>query len=286
MGILSDLQEEIYDALASYGELKALERLFSKKYLSGLEKSEEDALGKSALRKVYVDLAWIDKIPLAQFCVPQKDFAGHPIKSKVELGDLLVHRTDSILNGNKTYVRDSRSAIIQAKISTTSQPVVPVGRVSPERATSTSKEIKLLQDWPEFDLFETSRSKAAELNRVQINNSQDNSFFWAFVKPSKQWLSGLADNGAICSETLDEFFSKLRDRTYGQCTQAKDQWADLTFAILGVAKNRKIPASLNKQLRCRVQRATYEVAGMGRLVRFRKPMAILMIDVVLDEGSG
>lgn len=286
MGILSTLQDQIYDLAEHYGELKALERLFTERFLQDIEESEKQAIEGGSRCKVGVDLAWIDKIPLASLCSAQTDLAGHPIKGRIELGDLLVHRTNSVVTPKKIFVKDSRSAIVQAKLSNTTKPFVPVGRESRTRATSTSKELKLLQDWPSFDLFETSRSKTAILTNTNVNSSAANSFYWAFVQSEKKWLSGKAVNKNQCSETLEQFFSNLRNGTYGECVQSRSAWSDLTFATLKTARNRKIPPSLNAEIRSRVQSAIYHTSGFGGALWFRRPIAILMIDIYIDESSG
>ena len=288
MGIFRDLQEKLYAMASSYGELKALERLFSDQFLRGIEQSERKALGTTQRQSVYVDLAWIDKIPLAQFCTPQVDHNGQTISGRVELGDLLIHRTDTIVTRKDVFVRDSRSVIVQAKITKHTNPIVPVGPMSVTRCTSTSKELKLLQDWPTFDLYETSRSLSKLLENVSINTADPHSFFAAFVKPTASWLVGKATLDTPCNEDFDAFFANLRDRNYGASTQDDSEWAKLTHQVLGVARNRRLPPSLNKvnkSVRGRVQSAVVHAAGFSFRLLPRRRMAVIMIDVVFDEMS-
>lgn len=286
MGIFTNLQEKLYALASSYGELKALERLFSDQFLRGIEQSEKKALGHNQRQSVHVDLAWIDKIPLAQFCTLQVDHNGQAISGRVELGDLLIHRTDTMVTREKVYVRDSRSVIVQAKITKHTNPIVPVGPMSDTRCTSTSKELKLLQDWPTFDLYETSRSLSELLKNVSINKANPHSFFAAFVKPTASWHLGKASRDTPCNEDFDAFFANLRNRIYGASTENNSDWAKLTHQVLGVARNRRLPPSLSKvdkTVRGRVQSAVFHAAGFSFRLLPRRRMAVIMIDVVFDE---
>src|SRR5688572_30465931 len=113
MGILKKVQAALY-RVPVWGELAALRKLFSPQFLRGLEKSERESQGGSDRLQVSIDLAWIDKIPLAGFVSSEKDLDNKPITQRVELGDLLIVRTRAMVLRGKLIVQDSRSAIVQA----------------------------------------------------------------------------------------------------------------------------------------------------------------------------
>ena len=114
---------------------------------------------------IYVDFQWIDKIPLLAF--EQKDINGHKIENKTELGDLFIQYRHSHVftkdGSDEVSTRLHRSLVVQAKIAEKENPEVPIGHVNKQRANSTSKELKLLESWPTFDMYETGANSSKPL---------------------------------------------------------------------------------------------------------------------------
>ncbi|MEL1265747.1 hypothetical protein [Pseudoxanthomonas putridarboris] len=292
MGALQEAVRATYERSRRTTELSALEALMGEDVLLAIKEDEESSLRHERYydQRVYVDAAWIDKIPLASFCSSVKDIHGLEIKSKVEVGDLLVHRTRTQMNaGSAPYVLSSRSLIVQAKI-TDANPVVPIGSLSKRRVTSTSKELALLEHWPEFDLFETSRSLAPIMTKLKINASDPHSFYGAFLRPSQEWRFGQARFGDPCRLEFHEILDALRQGEIGDDAGGTGPWARLTRGVMQAASNRMIPGYLNSELRERIQRVQTGIAGVDLrpLVDWCFPhrMAVLMIDQVDFEGHG
>lgn len=137
-----------------YGELSSLYKIFDKKLgdaiVSVLSKELKLYDSTRVFERIYVDFQWIDKIPLASFIQPQTDINGNSIDTKTELGDLFIqYRHNNVWNNNGNsgvHQYCHRSLIVQAKLASEDNPIVPIGRVRESKANSTSKEIKLLEE--------------------------------------------------------------------------------------------------------------------------------------------
>lgn len=259
--------------------------------MRAIKADEESSLQQESHydQRVYVYVAWIDKIPLAAFRQRVTDYHKLEIKAKVEVGDLLVQRTRTQVSmGRSSAVFSNRSLLVQAKITDDPTPVVPVGYMSRNRVTSTSKELALLQHWPEFDLYETSRSRTPILEKIQIDPLKAHSFYGAFNRHSQDWRFGQAIAWNACELEFHEILNHLRAGRIGDDAGDAGQWANLTHAILRAARNRKIPPHLNAVLRDRVQTVEATIAGVDLRpfvdFVFPRKLAVLMIDQVDFEG--
>ncbi len=282
MGILQVIQAKLFGSFAG-GELRALRQLFTPAFRRSLEASEQQSAGNNPRLQIATSLAWIDKIPLARFAQTQKDFNDNVIDAGVELGDLMIVRTTALAANGKLMLRESRSAIVQAKVAKKPTAVVPVGPTSTTRATSSSKELKLLEEWPKFHLYQTSASKKPELRNVNVDANLPHSFFWAFWK-GRGWAAAKAKRGVTCNEKLDTFFENLRSHTYGADCHDTSEWARLTHAVLEIAQSRTLPTSLGAN-DARVQTSVVSRAGFSFPFPERPKMALLFIDVLFWEDG-
>ncbi|MBF04849.1 MAG: hypothetical protein CMP76_16325 [Flavobacterium sp.] len=196
-----------------YGELAALSKLFKDEFLRGLEKilninSRNEPNYKESFE---VSCGWIDKIPLAKFTGTVTDINGNYIRGKMELGDLLIIYTSNnsfkTKDGIKTDSLANRAIIVQAKIANKAFPNVPIGSIRSGRANSTSKELALLSKWPEFDLYQTSKSTIPLLQNLNLDNSKPNAKFAGFF--SRKWYIGKPSYGETCTDSLGDLITGL-----------------------------------------------------------------------------
>lgn len=283
--------DAIYADAPTTGELRALERLMSERILSSIKEDEESLLRheKNYDQRIYVDMVWLDKIPLAKFRDSVKDCNGLKIGSKVEIGDLLIQRTRSQLHADGSpHVISNRSLIVQAKVTRDAPAIVPIASTKVQKVTSTTKELALLQHWPEFDLFEASRSSRAILERVKIDENRPHSFYGGFNTELQTWSFGRARKGEKCELDFCDLLTGLRDQSLGEMVTGSGTWPKLMDGVMRATRNRKIPKYLNSAVRDRVQSVEASIAGFdfsALLDCFRpKRMAILMIDQVDFEG--
>lgn len=282
---------DIYKNSPTTGELKALERLMSEKVLHAIKEDEESLLRheKHYDQKTYVDMVWIDKIPLAKFRNLVKDCNGREIASKVEIGDLVIQRTRSQLHSKDSlHVISNQSLVVQAKVTTGVPAIVPIASLSSQKVTPTTKELALLQHWPEFDLFETSRSSQAILTELNIDASRPHSFYGGFNTETQVWAFGRARKGEKCELSFCDLLGGLKDQSLGEAATGNGSWPKLMGGVMRSARNRKIPGYLNSALRDRVQSVEASIAGfdLQALIDCFRPrkLAILMIDQVDFEG--
>lgn len=294
-----------------YGELSSLYKIFDKKLGDAIVSvlSEELKLydSKRAFEKVYVDFQWIDKIPLAFFIQPQTDINGNSIDTKTELGDLFIqYRHNNVWdnNGNSgVHQYCHRSLIVQAKLASEDNPIVPIGRVSESKANSTSKEIKLLEEWPEFDLYETAGSKSPlAKNLIVSKGCSPFAFFGGFSTSSQNWSFGIAKYGEVCRKNFSELVLELAQDKAGKELSSDIAWKTVSLEITKICGNRNLPPSIAKKIESR--NTTVNVQGgisysfpaqldywinlvyekIVSLVRGRK-MLVITIDRVSYEGS-
>ncbi|MFD2943256.1 hypothetical protein [Flavobacterium notoginsengisoli] len=191
---------------SNYGELKALSKLFDTAFLKELENilNKNSRMEKHYKDRYEVSVGWIDKIPLAKFVHAVNDVNGNPIKTKMELGDLLLIYTHNRINitskGTEVQSAENRAAIVQAKIAGDKNPKVPIAKISDSRVSSTSKELALLSSWPEFDLYQTSKSKTPLLNNIQLDSTKPNAKFAGYN--SKKWYIGRPVYEEECKESM------------------------------------------------------------------------------------
>ncbi len=295
-----------------YGELSSLYKIFNKKLGDTITAvlSEELQLHDStrAFERIYVDFQWIDKIPLAAFVHPQTDINGNSIDSKTELGDLFIqYRHNNVWDnsGNSgAHQYCHRSLIVQAKIASEDNPKVPIGRVGKNKANPTSKEIKLLEEWPEFDLYETSGSKSPLAKNLVVSKSGlPFAFFGGFSTSSQNWSFGNAKYGEVCSKNFSQLVIELAKNEAGKELSTDAAWETVSREITKICSNRNLPPSIAKKIESR--NATTKVQGgiaysfpaqlsywitlayekIVSLVRGKK-MLVVTIDRVSYEGSG
>lgn len=245
-----------------YGELSALYQFFNDNLISAIESELSSDLANTSgfFENLYVDFQWIDKIPLADFHGEQRDINHNLIEDKTELGDLFIqYRHTFAYPDGKTvgvFPKLNYSLVVQAKISDEIPPVVPVGKVNKKRANSTSKELKLLEHWPEFDLYETARSLKPLVENIHVQ-PQDNafSFFAAFNNHSKAWLFGKAKNSQICDLNFSDIIFGLKNQQYGKDIHIDTAWGAIASSITDICQNRKIPQSIANKIESRQKSA-------------------------------
>jgi len=243
---INDLIENQY-ASKKYGELQALSKIFNKNFLDELENIlNSTSRNEPKYRDRFeVSCGWIDKIPLAQFINPVNDINGNSIKGKMELGDLLFiyshNRINVISKGVENQSVENRAVIVQAKIANKANPEVPIGRISKGSVSSTSKELALLSSWPEFDLYQTSRSKVPLLTNIQLDATKSNAKFAGYFL--KQWFVGEPTHKFVCNESLGSLIVNLKTGKEGQDfdTTKTFDWDKLIKTLIDTCGKYKLP---------------------------------------------
>ncbi len=292
---INELVSSIYPS-KKYGELDALSRLFSKIFLLGLEQIlNYGCRDEECFKEKYnVSVGWIDKIPLASFIYKEKDIHDNLIKGKVEIGDLLLVYTHSqtFEDKGKRVIQslDMRAVIIQAKISKTKFPTVPITKLYKSRVTSTSKELKLLSEWPLFDLYKNSRSKSKELENINLSRDKACAMFSGFY--DKKWYCGEPDLGNICKLSLGELFTNLINGSFGSKfnpdTKNLNDWDRLIDKLLKLCGNYQLPGYIFGKNKSRLQTTgTLSCNPIGLSLDFfvKKKFPVLVINRIFFEGK-
>ncbi|WP_143707478.1 hypothetical protein [Uliginosibacterium sp. TH139] len=154
-------------------------------------------------RKLNVGIGWIDKGPYAKFNPAQA-----PITQRVEVGDAALFFVSKNTHRGGTTI-NARCLILQAKVG---QPRIPIAIPKSDPNDSTKKELKLLEEWPTFDLYKGSNSqknvlaKNITLAKHHTNIMPYGWFIGADPKcqrPHGQfWLAGPAVSNAECETTF------------------------------------------------------------------------------------
>jgi hypothetical protein len=294
-----------------YGELSSLYKLFDEKLGNAISSQLSSELNLQNtdryFERIYVDFQWIDKIPLASFVKQQKDLNGNVIANKTEIGDLFIQYRHTNAYGNKAkpefYQHSHRSLVIQAKLATEDNPIVPIGKVSKNRCNSTSKELKLLEDWPEFDLYETSRSSDPLAKNLSVSKeSVPFAYYGGFNNSSKSWSFGIAKNGEVCRDSFEAIVLKLAKGCIGKEIKTDSAWKTISSEITKICNNRKLPPSMAAGIESRNKQTR---VNRGILYSFpsplfnnifwlfdkisslfiRKKILVLTIDLVSYEGE-
>lgn len=280
----------------NYSELKALSRLFSSSFMSGLKSILEEGKTKHKRLKYEFEIqhSWIDKIPLAQFENPVNDHYGNPIDllKRVELGDMLIvynyfneylHRSEDKIV--KEY-RDSSAIIIQAKKSTKRMPKVPITILSSTNPnSSTNKELALMSDWPEFNLFKASRSKTPLLNNLNINNGHVNGLFAGYFE--KAWDTGIPKFGADCNKSMGNVIEELVNRKIGQKCDLQlptNDWDKLISTILNLTKNLNAPRTMERSWN-RLVSSNFPLLFFFFFIKPKPRFNVLVINEIMAEGD-
>jgi len=280
-GEIDNLIKEQYLDFQETGELQQLSKLFGSSFLDGLVKLIYPTLANQ--EKLEISLCWIDKSPLADFTKNNvKDHNGNLVTQKVEVADAaFMFFTEYAHPTNETASLSScKSLLFQAKRSHSlkSLPQVPITH-STSQNNSSAKELALLSQWPEFDLYKTSRNRSPLQTNLKLQTNQKDllSLGWfGACPPSKEeawksrWMCAPAELGASCEHTLGEVISallgdsKLRNLSVGQSfnyqqgwvsgsTQCANAWDTLNNEILAQCKESTLPKSIFKSEKKRVQ---------------------------------
>jgi len=234
-------------AFKNYGELQALSKLFDTKFLNDLETilNVNSRIQKSYKDRFEISCGWIDKIPLAQFTNPILDINGNSIKGKMELGDLLLIYTHNRVNikskETKFYSAENRATIVQAKIADKALPEVPIGKMPTRYVSSTSKELALLSSWPEFDLYQTSRSKLPILTKIQLDSTKPNAKFAGYF--SKNWYVGKPVYKDICNDSFGSLIVGMIKGNEGQefDVTKTSNWDKLIETLVSICGKYQLP---------------------------------------------
>lgn len=267
-----------------YGELAALYKFFNINVIKAIEGelSSDLANSHSYFENLYVDFQWIDKIPLAKLHGEQYDINNNIIENKTEIGDLFIQYRHTLAyskeGSEEIHSKTNRSLVIQAKISDDIPPVVPIGYVNKQRANSTSRELKLLEHWPEFDLYETSGNSTplAKNIAVQLQN-EPFSFFAAFNNQNKNWLFGKAKNSQICDLNFSDIIFGLKNSNFGKNTNNDVAWATISENINNICRNRNIPETIANQI---VPRKKSANITSGTAYSFPRNIYIFISDII------
>ena len=190
-------------------ELSLLARLFSGNHflldLKGLLQSKMRNSGSGFSEEADVRMAWIDKRPYAQMTGCKR----------VEIGDSAIfYIQSSSTTTTASRIDKARAVILQAKVHDKIDfiPLVPVT----ERSKSTALQLKLLSNWPRFDLYQSTRGASRLANDVQIDTSLAG-YAWFMATPRNAptvsaqiswwrspWMCGEPAQGASFNHTLGE----------------------------------------------------------------------------------
>lgn len=283
-----------------YNELQAIYELANQEVCKAIKEELEKSLRHCSTfdQVIYVDHQWIDKIPLAQFVENQVDINGNKIASKVEIGDIFIQFRHSNAftrpseNVFRTYLK--RSAVIQAKISNELFPTVPIAKINSNRSNSTTKELRLLEHWPRFNLYETSRSKMSLIDNIDVKPSDKiKAFYGGFFNSEKMWRFGEAKYNQKCDISYSELMLGICSGVYGKDLGTEDSsWTSLSEHIESITSNRKIPKWISKKRESRnktisVKFYSFPYLDLEWIINLitKKKLLVLMIDQIDFEGD-
>jgi len=255
---IDSLIESLYTK-KKYSELDALAILFSKSFLKKLEIIlNGDTINKSVYSNKYiVKSGWIDKIPVAEFINITYDIHSNHIKSRVELGDMLLvyeksYKSKKNVPSNKKPLTN-RAALIQAKLCDVENPLTPIGKMDKNRVTSTSKELALLSNWPEFHLYKSGNSKDTILQNIKLDANKPNRYFAGYF--DKKWHIGEPIFNHQCKRTFGDLIMSLIENNSGEEFIQNDHssnWNRLVNNVIKICNNSYLPFSIfnrrNKRL--------------------------------------
>jgi hypothetical protein len=278
-----------------YSELNAVSKIFSVSFLEDLENIlNENCRNEKCFKEKYnISLGWIDKIPLASFTKPTYDYYGNEIKNKVELGDFVL-----IYSHSQVYMKDlekvtqsidNRAIIVQAKIAKDINPNVPIGRLSKTSVLSTNKELALMSNWPEFDLYKTSASKDKLIDKLNLDTTESNAKFSGYY--NKQWFCGNPIYNQTCDISLGELIYNLIEKKDGQLFNPKDiatDWDRLINKLIELCGDYNLPGYIFKKKKSRYVNTGKLYSNPIILFFFffsKKKFPLLFINRVFEEGK-
>lgn len=232
-----------------YSELEALSKLFNKDFLERFEELlNRNCRNEEYFRESYkLSYGWIDKIPLAKYTSPTKNINNITIEGKTELGDIIfifTHTNKDNTGKSSDRIFDTRASLVQAKIAKKAFLLTPIAKMS-RTICSTSKELKLLSDWPEFDLYKTSNSSNPVLRKLNLDIKEQNRKFSGYF--SKNWYFGNPQINSDCNKTFGKFILDLINRREGQSFKNKSDrtdWDKLVNKIISICGEYNLPPYL------------------------------------------
>jgi len=279
---------------SEYSELHAVYELTNEKLCKVVTHELETQLRHEMHydQNLYIDFIWIDKAPYAKFDPIQNDINSNQILGKVELGDFaIIYRQRQVFqNKNNPEIQNlqKRAAIVQAKLTNENNPFVPIAKLNSKRVTSTSKELKLLEDWPKFHLYKASNSNEVLCRDLKVNNdSSVKALFGGFNNELKTWIFGEAKSTTKCTLRYSDLLYGMLKNSLGKSIDEKDlDWKRLFEQIELVSINRKLSKIYDKNEKSAVTRI--RVCGpLEKFLRFilgKKMFLIILIDQIDYEG--
>lgn len=252
---IDQLLSEQYSA-SKYSELGAVSKFFKQSFLEKLEKIlNSDCVETPQFSERYqVRFGWIDKIPLAEFCNEVRNYHNKEIKTKVELGDVMFVYNKTFKNKTTREEKklDSRAIIVQAKLASKENPKVPIARMIPNKVCSTSKELALLSSWPEFNLYQTSRSNKTLLDNINLDKNMPNRKFAGYH--NKKWYFGNPNYEETCNTSFGQFLLAFTKKEEGEKYNEvlTTDWDRLIAQIIKVCNDYSLPYSLFGKKRKRI----------------------------------
>lgn len=238
-------------------ELGQMSKLFSDDVLKTIFEQNNQARDASLkLISSAISVTWIDKIPLAKFIGAVTDYHGNFITQKVELGDALLIDIHHDTSSNSIQ---SSAFFLQAKrAKSLIIPTVPV-YMGKTQNNSSLKELALLQNWPKFDLYKTSRAKSIELSSVQLPTPAPPLAYGGFIvcpttlnnsEWKAHWMCAKPEYNAPFDITFGELLScffkfntKIHIGENFTLGENNDPWSKLINKVIKIAKEYSTPDS-------------------------------------------
>ena len=198
------------------GELENLSDLFSPRALDGYQQAL--LTGLDALSDASIDVAWIDKRPIAKLT---KNGAG------AELGDmmLVVHERDSV-----GFILKSRACLLEVKQS----PDDPIPPVPVTDGKSTKNQFEILSKWPTlYGLKATGTNRTYLLQNVTTHPSATiggviAQAWYVAVKPKSKTSVPTAKPWMVAPAVLDANFEHTLGDLFQACAQGSSLYHSVT----------------------------------------------------------
>lgn len=215
------LINSLYAGQGGGGELGQLAKLFSRKFVRGLQsllttQYQRPSIGSNPQyafkEEVLVGLGYIDKIPVVDFHPPVQDVNGNLVTEKTELGDAAFFFVDRQYQHGKWANSTARGLILQAKQARDAAlpKQVPIVGLSNVQNNSTAKELTLLSRWDTFNLhFTASSGDVLQSGYVVSQGGAVPPHGWFVGAPphgpawsGPHWVAGPSQLGAPCDQSL------------------------------------------------------------------------------------
>lgn len=242
--LLWDLYRPLYGK-----ELSRVYQLFKgDTFLRGLTEILKKSIPESSRSRheIEVKIGWIDKRPYALM-------SG--ATNRVELSDAVFFHIEK---NRSHHITASKCLLLQAKITDhkdqLTQPKVPVNPSKPSKDSSTFRELRLLSQWPEFQLFDHSRSKRPRATSIDISSSDRHPVGnyphgWFMATPERvptdspaawpsPWMCAPAIDQQDCLESLGSLLIKFFNSTFPGRFASVNGGRDFTLDARDLAPNR------------------------------------------------